>query len=47
MKLYEEGIQKIDMLTTMLAEARDKVMKLVTDNEGRSSLEVFEGENSD
>ena len=26
MKLYEEGIKKIDMLTSMLAETRDKVM---------------------
>ena len=47
MKLYEEGIKKIDMLTSMLAETRDKVMKLVTDSEGESSLEVFEREDSE
>ena len=47
MKLYEEGIKKIDILTSMLAESRDKVMKLVTNNEGKSSLEVFGEEDSD
>ncbi len=47
MKLYEEGIKKIDILTSMLAESRDKVMKLVTNNESKSSLEVFGGEDSD
>ena len=47
MKLYEEGTKKIDILTSMLAEAREKVMKLVTNNEGKSSLEVFGGEDSD
>ena len=47
MKLYEEGIKKIDILTSMLAESRDKVMKLVTNNEGKSSLEVFGGEDLD
>ncbi len=47
MKLYEEGIKKTEMLTAMLSEAREKVMKLVTDNEGKSSFEPFEGENSD
>ena len=47
MKLYEEGIKKIDILTTMLSDVRDKVMKLATDSEGDSSLEFFEGENSD
>ena len=47
MKLYEEGIKKIDILTSMLAETRDKVMKLVTDSEGESSLEVFEREDSE
>ena len=47
MKLYEEGIKKIDMLTSMLAETRDKVMKLVTDSEGESSLEVFERKDSE
>ena len=47
MKLYEEGIKKIDILTSMLAESRDKVMKLVTNNESKSSFEVFGGEDSD
>ena len=47
MKLYEEGIKKTEMLTTMLSEAREKVMKLVTDNEGKSSIESFERENSE
>ena len=45
MKLYEEGIKKTEMLTMMLSEAREKVIKLVTDNEGKSSFESFEGEN--
>ena len=47
MKLYEEGIKKIDMLSSMLAEAREKVMKLITDGEGKSSLEVFGEEELD
>ena len=42
MKLYEEGIKKIDILSSKLSDARDKVMKLVTDSEGVSSLEVFD-----
>lgn len=45
MKLYEEGVAKSDRLTTMLAEARDRVMKLVTDKNGNSSLDIFDGEN--
>ena len=42
MKLYEEGMQKITLLTSMLSEAREKVMKLVSDGESSSRLEVFE-----
>lgn len=47
MKLYEEGIKKIEILTSKLAEARDKVMKLITNSEGVSSLEVLDEEESD
>ena len=47
MKLYEEGIKKINILTSKLAEARDKVMKLVTSSEGISTLEVFDEEEPD
>ncbi len=47
MKLYEEGIKKVEILTSKLAEARDKVMKLITNSEGVSSLEVFDEEESD
>ena len=43
LRLYEEGIKKADMLTAMLAEAREKVMKLVVDKNGKPSLEPFEG----
>ena len=46
MKLYEEGIKKTETLTAMLSEAREKVMKLVTDDEKKTSFESFEGENS-
>ena len=44
MKLYEEGIKKTDTLTSMLSEARDSVMKLVSDSEGASALEPFDRE---
>ena len=45
MKLYEEGIKKADKLTAKLADARNKVMKLVENRDGEISLEVFdEGE---
>lgn len=47
MKLYGEGIKKIDILTSTLAEARDKVMKLATNSEGERSLEVFAEEETD
>ena len=47
MKLYEEGIKKTDMLTSMLSEARDKVMKLVSTSEGESILEVFDREETE
>ncbi|MHB9029472.1 MAG: exodeoxyribonuclease VII small subunit [Candidatus Latescibacterota bacterium] len=45
MKLYEEGVRKSDRLTAMLGEARDRVMKLVTDKNGNASLESFAQEN--
>ena len=41
MELYEEGTKKIAALTAMLEGAREKVMKLVSDNEGNKTLEVF------
>ncbi|MFC1539119.1 exodeoxyribonuclease VII small subunit [Candidatus Latescibacterota bacterium] len=47
MKLYEEGTKKIGLLSSMLEGAREKVMKLVSDSEGKKSLEIFEGEDSD
>ena len=47
MKLYEEGIRKTDMLNSMLSEARDKVMKLVSTSEGESILEVFDREETE
>jgi exodeoxyribonuclease VII small subunit len=40
--LYEEGMKKADTLTAMLSEAREKVMKLVVDKNGKASLEPFE-----
>jgi len=42
MSLYEEGIKKAEKLNEMLAEARDRVMKLVTDKNGNPALELFE-----
>ena len=42
MKLYEEGVQNSDRLTAMLAEARDRIMKLVTDRNGKDALEPFD-----
>ena len=47
MKLYEEGMQKITLLTSMLSEAREKVKKLVNDGESSSRLEVFEEEDTE
>ena len=41
MKLYEEGIKNTEMLTAKLAEARESVMKLITDENGDGSLESF------
>ena len=46
MKLYEEGIRNSDTLTAMLAEARDRVMKLVADRNGKDTLELFDSEDS-
>ncbi len=45
MKLYEEGIKKAGILTAKLADARNKVMKLVEGMNDEMSLEEFdEGE---
>jgi exodeoxyribonuclease VII small subunit len=47
MKLYEEGVRNSDRLTAMLAEARERVMKLVADRNGKPSLDLFDqGENT-
>ena len=46
MKLYEEGVQKAEALTAMLADARTRVMKLVKNESGEFVLEPFEGEES-
>lgn len=46
MKLYEEGIRNSDRLTAMLAEARDRVMKLVTDRNGKVTLDLFDQESA-
>ena len=46
MKLYEEGVQKAEALTSMLADARTRVMKLVKNANGKPVLEQFEGEES-
>ncbi|MBN1293932.1 MAG: exodeoxyribonuclease VII small subunit [Candidatus Latescibacteria bacterium] len=42
MSLYEEGIKKADTLTAKLADARNKVMKLVENKDGDMSLDVFD-----
>ncbi len=44
MKLYEEGMKKISQLTSMLTKPREKVMKLVADNNGTVNLEDFDEE---
>ena len=44
MALYEEGIKKAEKLTIMISEAREKVMKLVTDKNGTPSLKQFDEE---
>jgi exodeoxyribonuclease VII small subunit len=46
MKLYEEGIRKSDQLTAMLSEARNRVMKLVTDKNGNAALDLFDRESA-
>jgi exodeoxyribonuclease VII small subunit len=46
MKLYEEGIRDSDRLTAMLAEARDRVMKLVTDRNGKVTFDLFDHESA-
>lgn len=42
MKLYEEGMKKINKLTSMLSKSREKVMKLVTDEEGNVDIKAFD-----
>ncbi|MFC1692453.1 exodeoxyribonuclease VII small subunit [Candidatus Latescibacterota bacterium] len=42
MAFYEEGIKKAELLATMLNEARNKVMKLVSDENGNPSEVPFE-----
>ena len=42
MELYEEGVKKSEKLNAMLSEARDRVMKLVTDKNGNPALDLFE-----
>ena len=42
MKLYEEGMKKINQLTQLLSKSREKVMKLVTDAEGNTAIEAFD-----
>jgi len=44
--LYEEGVKNIEKLNGMLNVAREKVMKLVIDKNGKASLEPFDGETS-
>lgn len=41
MKLYEEGMKNAERLTAMLADARDRVMKLVGEKDGAAMLEPF------
>ena len=42
MKLYEEGVSRAGSLTSMLRDAREKVMKLVQDRNGDMSVEPFD-----
>jgi exodeoxyribonuclease VII small subunit len=45
MKLYEEGMKNAERLAAMLADARDRVMKLVGEKDGAAVLAPFdEGE---
>ena len=43
-RLYEEGMQKAEKLEVILAETRERVLKLVDSGDGKPSLEPFEGE---
>ncbi len=43
MKLYEEGMKNAERLAAMLADARDRVMKLVGEKDGSAVLEPFDG----
>lgn len=42
--LYEEGMKKTEALNAMLLEARNRVQKLVVDENGDASLEDFKTE---
>jgi exodeoxyribonuclease VII small subunit len=42
LNLYQEGIKKADILTSMLTDSRSKVMKLVADKDGKPVLEPFD-----
>ena len=44
MALYEEGIKKAEMLNVIISKAREKVMKLVTEKNGTTSLKQFDEE---
>ncbi len=46
MKLYEEGVRNSDALTVMLNEARNRILKLVTDKNGTPSLDLFDQESA-
>jgi len=45
-KLYEEGARHLEHLTAMLNTVREKVMMLVSTDEGKQELEDYTGENS-
>ena len=42
MRLYEEGMKNAERLTSLLAEARDRVMKLVGERNGEGVLEPLD-----
>ena len=43
-RLYEEGMKKAEKLEIMLAETRERVLKLMDTSNAKPSLEPFEGE---
>jgi len=44
MALYEEGVSKAETLTSLLADSRGRVLKLISETEGESKLETFDEE---